>query len=309
MSYRYHPDLHQFMTSEAAVPEVLTVVEKRAAWRDFCLSINRPVPASLIVENREIAVNGTTLPIRIYRPKTNKILPVAVYIHGGGWVVGDLDTNDTVGWGLAEGTGVVVVSIHYRLAPEHPYPAAFDDCYALVQWVSENAGSFGGDGSRLAVCGDSAGGNLSAAICLAARDRGGPMIVAQGLIFPVLGMDVNTSSYLENAEGFGLTRESMIFYLDAYLPDKSLADACAMPLLANDLSNLPPALVHTAEFDPLRDEGKLYADRLAAAGNHVTYRLGQKMTHSFIRARFDGPAVAAEFQVIVDFLKRCLCPE
>jgi acetyl esterase len=261
------------------------------------------------VENRQVAVNGTTLPIRVYRPNTAEILPVVGYIHGGGWVVGDLDTNDTVAWGLAEGTGAVVASIHYRLAPEHPYPAAFDDCYALVQWLSQNAGTFGGDGSRLALCGDSAGGNLSAAVCLAARDRGDPTIAAQALIFPVMGLDVNTPSYLENAEGFGLTREGMIFYLDAYLPDKSLADGYAMPLLADDLSNLPPALVHTAEFDPLRDEGKLYADRLAAAGNDVTYHLGKKMTHSFIRARFDGPAVAAEFQAIVDFLKRYLFPE
>jgi acetyl esterase len=305
----YHPDLHQFMKAEEAVPDVPTIAEKRAVWRDFCLSINRPVPASLVVENRQVAVNGTTLPIRVYRPNTAEILPVVGYIHGGGWVVGDLDTNDTVAWGLAEGTGAVVASIHYRLAPEHPYPAAFDDCYALVQWLSQNAGTFGGDGSRLALCGDSAGGNLSAAVCLAARDRGDPTIAAQALIFPVMGLDVNTPSYLENAEGFGLTREGMIFYLDAYLPDKSLADGYAMPLLADDLSNLPPALVHTAEFDPLRDEGKLYADRLAAAGNDVTYHLGKKMTHSFIRARFDGPAVAAEFQAIVDFLKRYLFPE
>lgn len=309
MTHKYHPDLHNFMTREESVPEVLTIPEKRNTWRDFCTSINRPPPASMIVENREVAVNGTTLPIRIYRPSTNQILPVAVYIHGGGWVVGDLDTNDTVAWGLAEGSGAVVVSIHYRLAPEHPYPAAFDDCYAIVEWISEHAEELGVDGSRLAVCGDSAGGNLSAAISLAARDRGGPAIAAQGLIFPVLALDVNTPSYLENAEGFGLTRESMVFYLDAYLPDKSKADIYAMPLLADDLSKLPPALVHTAELDPLRDEGKLYADRLAAAGNDVTYRMGERMTHSFIRARFDGPAVAAEFQFIVDFLKKYLFPE
>jgi acetyl esterase len=309
MTHKYHPDLHNFMTREESVPEVLTIPEKRDTWRDFCTSINRPPPASMIVENREVAVNGTTLPIRIYRPSTNQILPVAVYIHGGGWVVGDLDTNDTVAWGLAEETGAVVVSIHYRLAPEHPYPAAFDDCYAIVEWISEHAEELGVDGSRLAVCGDSAGGNLSAAISLAARDRGGPAIAAQGLIFPVLALDVNTPSYLENAEGFGLTRESMVFYLDAYLPDKSKADIYAMPLLADDLSKLPPALVHTAELDPLRDEGKLYADRLAAAGNDVTYRMGERMTHSFIRARFDGPAVAAEFQFIVDFLKKYLFPE
>jgi acetyl esterase len=309
MTYKYHPDLHQFMTSEETVPDVPTLAEKRAVWRDFCMSINRPVPDSLSVENREVTVNGMVLPIRIYRPVMDVIVPVTVYIHGGGWVVGDLDTNDTIAWGLAEGTGTAVVSIHYRLAPEHPYPAAFDDCYAIVQWISQNAGTFGGDGSRLALCGDSAGGNLSAAICLAARDRGGLPIAAQGLIFPVLGLDVNTPSYLENAEGFGLTREGMIFYLDAYLPDKSQADAYAMPLLANDLSNLPPTLVHTAECDPLRDEGKLYADRLAAAGNDVTYRMGERMVHSFIRARFDGTAVAAEFQFIVDFLKRYLFQE
>ena len=306
MSYRYHPDLHKYMTSAAAIPDVPTIAEKRTVWRQFCLDMNRPVPGLLAVEDRQVTVNGVTLPIRIYRPVTDHIVPVTVYIHGGGWVVGDLDTNDTVAWGLAEGSGTAVVSIHYRMAPEHPYPVAFDDCYALVEWISQNAGTFGGDSARLAVCGDSAGGNLSAAISLAARDRGGPAIAAQGLIFPVLGLDIDTPSYHENAEDFGLTRESMAFYLDAYLPDKSKVDAYAMPLLADDLTNLPPALVHTAEFDPLRDEGKLYAERLAAAGNDVTYRMGERMTHSFIRARLDGTAVAAEFQFIVDFLKKYL---
>ncbi len=308
MERPYHPDLWHYMDLASTLPIAKTVAEQRAIWHEFCLSINRPAPLTLVVENRELTVNGITLPIRIYRPVTDQSVPITVYIHGGGWVVGDLDTNDTVAWGLAEGTGTAVVSIHYRLAPEHPYPAAFDDCYAIVEWISEQASTFGGDGSRLAVCGDSAGGNLSAAISLAARDRGGPVVAAQGLIFPVLGLDMDLPSYRENGEGYGLTKESMAFYLDAYLPDTSQVDAYAMPLLANDLSNLPPTLVHTAEFDPLRDEGKLYADKLAAAGNDVTYRMGEGMTHSFIRARFDGTAVTAEFQFIVDFLKKYLFP-
>jgi acetyl esterase len=221
--------------------------------------------------------------------------------------LGDLDTNDSIAWGFAEGTGATVVSIDYRLAPEHPYPAAFDDSYTVVTHLARHASAFGIDPARIAVGGDSAGGNLTAAVALAARDRGGPAIAAQILIYPVLGTDTDLPSYRENADAPLLTRDGMIHYLDAYLgAHRAAPPAYAMPMTANDLTRLPPAFVHTAEYDPLRDEGKIYADRLAEAGNEVEYRCALGMVHSFMRARFDGAAARAEFDAICNFLCRHL---
>jgi acetyl esterase len=255
-----------------------------------------------------LTLEGEVIPIRIYRPASETaILPVVVYLHGGGWVLGDLDTNDAVAWGLAEGTGAVVISVAYRLAPEQPYPAAFRDCFNAVKWVSQEAEGLEINRERLALCGDSAGGNLAAAVSLAARDQDGPPLAAQALIYPVLGRDMTLPSYRENGEGPGLTRTDMSYYLDAYLgSDWSRADAYALPMLATDLAGLPPTLVHTAELDPLRDEGRCFAQRLEQAGVKVSYRCAPRMVHGFVRARFEGPTIAAEFAVITDFLRRQL---
>ncbi len=302
-----HADMAELVRMEADWPPNLTLHEERVLWREFCFANNRPCPRVIEVENVAIGDPGLRVPTRIYRPKPDRPAPCFVYIHGGGWILGDLDTNDSVAWGFAEGTGATVVSVDYRLAPEHPYPAPFDDCYEVVTHLARHAAAFGIDPKRIAVGGDSAGGNMTAAVALALRDRRGPPIVAQALIYPVLGVDLDTPSYRENATAPLLTLAGMQHYLDAYLGEyRRSPPPYAMPLMAPDLRNLPPAFVHTAEYDPLRDEGEIYAQQLRAAGNVAEYRCAKGMVHSFMRARFQGPGARAEFEVICAFLRRHL---
>lgn len=221
------------------------------------------------VENRGIPGPAGEIPVRIYAPETSEgagPLPVFMNFHGGGWVIGDLDTSDSQCRLLCQGVGCIVVSVDYRMAPEAVFPAAADDCYAATCWVADNARQIGGDPHRIAVGGDSAGGNLAAVVALMARDRSGPAISFQLLVYPVTDADFGTGSYSENADGYLLTRDTMRWFWDHYCPEEQRSNAYASPLQADDLSNLPPALVMTAEYDPLRDEGEAYAARLKAAG-------------------------------------------
>lgn len=223
------------------------------------------------VEDRTIPGPAGEIPVRIYQPAGSApdagALPVLLYFHGGGFVLCDLDTHDGTCRSLANGAGCTVVSVDYRLAPEHPFPAAPEDCYAATQWVVDNAASIGVDSKRVAVAGDSAGGNLSAAVTLMARERGGPRLAHQLLIYPVTDHFFETVSYRENAEGYFLTRDMMKWFWGHYLEkEQDGRDPLASPLRADDLSSLPPATVITAEYDPLRDEGEAYAERLRAAG-------------------------------------------
>jgi len=306
-SFDIHPDMQALIEELSGMPESTTLVEERAAWTAFCISVARPRPGHIAVEDRLIPGRDRDIPIRLYRPRPEPGLPCTVYLHGGGWVLGNLDTNDSIAWGLAEGTGAAVVAVDYRLAPEDPYPAAFRDCQDVLAHLAGAGEELGVDPARLAVCGDSAGGNLAAAVSLAARDAGWPRLSAQALVYPVLGTDVNNESYRRNAEAPMLTRAEMIHYLDAYLGEaRADPEPYAMPLAADDLGGLPPTLVHTAEFDPLRDEGKLYADRLKSAGNEVVYRCAERMIHGFLRARFAGGVARAEFDALCSFLRRRL---
>lgn len=303
-AFDIHPDMQTLIEELSGMPSSPTLAEERAAWTAFCISVARPRPAHIAVEDGLVQGRDAKIPIRLYRPRPEPGLPCTLYLHGGGWVLGNLDTNDSIAWGLAEGTGAAVVSVDYRLAPENPYPAAFRDCQDVLVWMAEAGEDRGIDARRLAVCGDSAGGNLAAAVSLAARDAGWPRLSAQALVYPVLGTDVDNESYRRNAEAPMLTRAEMIHYLDAYLGDaRADPEPFAMPLAADDLGGLPPALVHTAEYDPLRDEGKLYAERLAAAGNDVVYRCAARMIHGFLRARLAGPAARAEFDALCSFLR------
>jgi acetyl esterase len=205
--------------------------------------------------------------VRIYKPEGRPPLPALVYFHGGGWVIGSLETHDGACRELANRIGCAVVSVDYRLAPESRYPAAAEDCYAATQWVAENAKALGVDAKRIAIGGDSAGGNLAAVVALMARDRGGPALRHQLLIYPVTDADFERASYRENAEGYLLTTKAMAWFWGHYVPELAQRqDGYAAPLRAKDLAGLPPAFVLTAEFDPLRDEGEAYAKRLAQAG-------------------------------------------
>ncbi len=203
------------------------------------------------------------VPVRIYRPAPDPDLPVVVYFHGGGWTIGSVGEFDLVARQIANATNAVVVSVDYRLAPEHPFPAPLDDCWNALRWAAKNASSFGGDASRLAVMGDSAGGNLAAVCALLARDAGGPDIARQVLVYPVTDCDLDTPSYRENGEGYLLTADDMRWFFSCYTGAGATdpTDWRISPLRAPDLEGVAPAVVLTAEFDPLRDEGRAYACR------------------------------------------------
>jgi acetyl esterase len=221
---------------------------------------------------------------RIYAPSQGQALPTLLYLHGGGWVVGDIESHDSVCRGLALRAGCMVVSLDYSLAPEHRFPAAVEDAWAGLVWLHDNAATIGADPDRLAVGGDSSGGNLAAVLALWARDRGGPRVAAQVLIYPVTDFDLDTPSYRAAATGYGLTRDSMRWYWEQYLADpRDGASPDASPLRAGNFNNLPPALVITCELDPLASEGSAYAAALNAAGVPVEHIHEPDMIHGYIR--------------------------
>ena len=221
-----------------------------------------------------------TYAMRVYRPVQGR-LPALVYFHGGGWTIGDVDTHDTVCRQLAVGAQCVVFSVDYRLGPEHPFPAAVDDCIAATKFVAENARQL--DIGPIAVGGDSAGGNLAAVVALHARDSGGPRLAFQLLVYPATDQRLATASHERNARGYLLERDSIDYFRSCYLPDAGdYLDWRASPLLANDHRGVAPALVITAGYDPLLDEGRAYAERLRAAGVEVAYREYPDMVHGFL---------------------------
>ena len=229
---------------------------------------------------------GGDLPIRIYTPVSgNKFLGVALFFHGGGWVIGSLNSHDHMCRFLAQVAGCIIVSVDYRLAPEHKFPAGLEDCIAATRWVAANAESFGGDPARLAVMGDSAGGNLAAATALAIRDEPkGISLSLQLLIYPAVDFTADTPSKQENGKGYLLTRQATETFADLYLPNwDARENPRASPQLASHHTDLPRAWIQTAEFDPLRDEGRIYAETLAKAGVHVEYKCYEGMVHGFAR--------------------------
>ncbi len=232
---------------------------------------------------RSIPGPGGPIRLRVYRSAHAPAAPPAiVFLHGGGWVSGDLDTHDGSARMLARETCAVVVAVDYRRAPEHRYPAALDDALAAFRWVHENWRDLASRPGAVAVMGDSAGGNLAAALCLRTRDEGGPTPVAQGLVYPATDLRLGTESMATLADGFFLTRANIEWFIDQYAPDPMLrTDPYLSPLLAPDLAGLPPAQVWTAGFDPLRDEGRAFADALAAAGVPAGYRCLDDQVHGF----------------------------
>jgi acetyl esterase len=242
---------------------------------------------TLVGEVVEIAMplKGRVLPARLYRPVEEQSDGVTVFFHGGGFVIGNLDTHDHVCRDLCAGSGAAVIAVDYRLAPEHRFPAAVDDSLAAVRWIAQNATAFLLDPSRIVVAGDSAGANLAAVTALRVRDEGGPELRAQVLVYPVTDYHTPpTRSYIDNQAGYSLTRAAMIRFWQDYLAnERDAAHPHACPLRAVSLSGSPPALVVTAEFDPLRDEGEAYAHRLLDAGVPVTLWRYDGLIHGFFR--------------------------
>jgi len=259
----------------------MSVPEARASIAAMALLQGEPRTVAKIADRHAPGPAGD-IPVRLYTPAGPAPFPALVYYHGGGWVLGGLDTHDGVCRELANSAGCLVVSVDYRLAPEHKFPAAAEDAYAALQWVATNAGSLGIDPTRIAIGGDSAGGNLTAVVALMARDRGTPAVAFQLLVYPVTDSACDTASYRDNADGYFLTKDAMLWFWNHYTRDAAdRQNRYAAPLKAQDLSGLPPALVLTAEFDPLRDEGEAYAARLQEAGVPVQVTRYHGMIHGF----------------------------
>ncbi|WP_119355275.1 alpha/beta hydrolase [Azohydromonas sediminis] len=279
--------LIDLLTARAIPPvHTLTPADARRFYRERRF-FTQPDPPP-VASTQDLQADGPhgAIPLRVYRPAgtaPDAVLPVLVYFHGGGWTIGDLDTHDVLCRDLANGSGCAVVSVDYRLGPEHPFPAAVDDCVAATRWVRSNAVALRVDARRLAVGGDSAGGNLAAVVCLVLRDAGDALPAFQLLIYPATDMRAVAPSHTTNAQGYLLTADSIAYYRGHYIADPAQwTDWRASPLLADDHGRLPPALVITAGFDPLRDEGRQYADALSGAGTKAEYVCFERQIHGFI---------------------------
>ncbi|HKK31600.1 MAG TPA: alpha/beta hydrolase [Alphaproteobacteria bacterium] len=305
--YDTHPEMEPLIAARAAQPPATTVEEMRTVWERYAAAVRPPRPEGLEVTDTTLPrEDGQLVPVRIYRPKgLPERAPCVVYFHGGGFMKGSPNSSDSTGWGLAVGARAICISVDYRLAPENKHPEPFKDCYGVVTHITAKAADLGVDASRIAVAGDSAGGCLSAAVCLAARDRGGPHIAAQVLIYPCLTDDLSAPSFAYNADPPGLTTASMKQYWDWYLGEGLRStDPYATPMVASDLSRLPPTFIVTAEYDPLYNDGFDYGQKLQAAGVPVSYRCAKRFIHGFMRVAMDGPKARAEFAAINGFLRQ-----
>ena len=274
------------LIAERGLPptHTLSPADARTFYRDR-RSFSQPEPRPM-AEVHDLAASGPrgAIPLRLYRPAgSTSPAPTLVYFHGGGWVIGDLDTHDVLCRELAADAGCVVVAVDYRMGPEHRFPAAPDDCLAATRWLQAQAAALGLDPARFAIGGDSAGGNLAAVVCLAWRDAGEAVpLKFQLLIYPATDMRAGAPSHTSNGQGYVLTSDTIAYFQSHYLDASQQTDWRASPLLHANLGGVPPALVLTAGFDPLRDEGRQYADALSAAGNTAQYVCFERQIHGFI---------------------------
>lgn len=287
MSAELHPDAEALLATmdEQDVPAFHTFTPAEA--REFQRTMSLPGPdyepePVETVTDLVVRGEGHGVPVRAYEPAGGDASGTLVWAHGGGFVLGDVETDDATARALANATGWVVLSVDYRLAPEHPFPAALEDVRSVIAWADEHADAVGGDPDRIAVGGASAGGNLAAAVSLVGRDRGTPAIDAQVLAYPAVNYDRDFDS-LETYDGYFISQADMAWFNDCYVPrDLQGANPYAYPLQAGDFTGLPPALVVTAGWDPLRDEGRAYADALDAAGVDVEHVEYGDMIHAFL---------------------------
>ena len=291
------PQIQALLDRGTGVPATHTLpVDEARRQYEARIAVMAKAPEMAAVGERVIEGPGGPLRLRVYTPPGAGPFPAMVFFHGSGFVLCSLDTHDGMCRNLAAGIGCVVVSVDYRLAPEHKYPAGPDDCLAATRWVAAHADALGVDPSRIMLAGDSAGGNMAAVTALRVRDEGGPALCGQMLLYPVTDYhEPGTPSYVENAEGYGLTRDTMRWFWDHYLADPGQADEpYASPLKAPDLAGLPSAYIVSAEYDPLRDEAELYGERLREAGVAAEISRRPGMNHGFLFwcGRVDGADAA-----------------
>jgi acetyl esterase len=284
------PQAQMLLDAWAQAPEIPlhdeTLDLQRTGYGMLLLAAGEPEPV-FAIEDRD----ADGVPVRIYRPSPDPGLPVLEFFHGGGWTIGTVEQYDPIVRQIANATDAIVVAPDYRLAPEHPFPAPLDDCWHALKWTVVHAAEFGGDATRLAVMGDSAGGNLAAVCAIQARDAGTPDIALQVLVYPVTDCNFTTESYRENGTGYLLDEKQMHWFFDCYCrSDSDPTDWRISPLRARDVRGVAPAMVITAEFDPLRDEGEAYARKLQDAGVHVDKHRYDGLIHAFfgLSAAFDA---------------------
>jgi acetyl esterase len=302
------PEYEALLAELAAQPgpklSELSAAEGREMYR-----LMRPrsdTPAVGSVMDRTVPGADGPIPIRIYTPEGEGPFGILVNYHGGGWVIGDLDTADGVCRSLCTAANCIVVSVDYRLAPEHPYPAAVEDAWSALKWVAEHTAELGGSG-RLGVSGESAGGNLAAVVAQRARDEGGPELDLQLLAYPVVDHDFSRPSYQDNAQGYLLETEGMVYFWDQYCPDEARRnEPSASPIRAESLGGLAAALVVTAEFDPLRDEGQAYAEAISAAGGEAELICFDGLIHDFLATAEVFQCSGAAFEQVVARLRAAL---
>jgi acetyl esterase len=310
-AYSIHPDMSELIEAKNEVTAWSDPEELREQWVRYGKRLSRPYPAGMVVGDVsldcKIPDRDSPVPVRIYRPaetKGQKAAPCIVFLHGGGFIKGDLDSADSNAWGASEYSGAVAVSVDYRLAPENPYPAALNDVYGVVEYLAANAAKLGIDENRIALWGESAGGNLTAAVCLMIRDRKkGPKIAAQVSIYGGFNDEFTSESYTIHGNSIGLKMEFIREAWGVYMSGPSTDRQYAAPLKHKSLAGLPPAFLHYAEIDPIADDSPQYAKLLKDAGVPVTLRCAEGMIHGFLRARFTGTTAAAEFALPCMFLR------
>jgi acetyl esterase len=284
-----HPKVQALLAAQrltgAPPMHALTPERARADLWAQVPAVSGPLVEVARVEDRSVPGSGAAVPVRLYTPAGAGPFPGIVYFHGGGFVIGDLDTHDPLCRQIAVRTGAIVSAVHYRLAPEHPFPAAADDALSAARWFLAHAAELGADGQRLFVMGDSAGGTLATVTARALREQPSPHLRGQILIYPITDhVDAGAASYAEFADGYGLTREAMRWFMRHYIADPADAtDPRVCPLRMPNLRGLPPAFVVTAEYDVLRDEGERYVERLREDGVDVTFERAAGLHHGFIR--------------------------
>jgi acetyl esterase len=294
--------------STASPPEAVhwPLAKQRRSWDELCRAFASPRPEGMRSIDVAVPRQDGSVNVRVYRPAGDKIRPGLLYMHGGGWVLGSIETHDDMCAEMAQGADVTVVAVDYRLAPENPHPAQFEDNLAVLGWMRSQGEAYGIDQGSIIAGGDSAGGQMSASLALHLRDRRLPQLKGQVLIYPVLGIDLDTPSYQRNAQAPCLTRNEMIYYWHSVLGPGGGAnwtDKYIIPLLETNYANLPPSFVTAAAHDPLYDEAVIYGERLKAAGVEVAVRREPVLTHSYMRARHVSPACKAGFDAIVSAIR------